>query len=282
MTIKKAQQPNNEWLIACYLQDGTHHGWYTARGTLSYYSGKAQRFTSKQAADNRLVRLELEWPTVYIWLAEEAPTVDIDARTGEPPLDDPTTTGSDNSSDMATIGRVYADSVPPVSDKRQTHVVKSAARTGPTREATRRDEASTGKQGEPMTVKKKPTNDAADEPKPKVASLAAKGKPAVKGKPTLRTAARKQPASKTKAAGKSNGATTHPCLCGCGNKTKNYFLRGHIKRFRMHLRAIKAGVSTPEKLFGKKLAEAMGPWKKNKAGGLIPAVNSYANIQAAL
>lgn len=71
------------------------------------------------------------------------------------------------------------------------------------------------------------------------------------------------------------------CLCGCKKPTANFFLRGHIKRFRSQLEAVKAGTTKPESAFGAELAKAMGPWKP-VGKGFKPTTTDYVKLRAAV
>lgn len=233
---------DRQFLVACYLEDGSHHGWHTVRGTLSFLSSSALRFSSKQAADNRIVRLEATWPTAYMWCAEREPKYDIDVRTGQR-LD------GAGGARLDTINRQPLESSLPQTDGLPVQ------------------------QGESMPVKKKivkPATKVSPVPKMKLRTTSAKGKTA---------------ASKAATAAASNGASRTsrlPCLCNCGELSTNYLLRGHWKKIKGYLNEIKAGSAKPEKLFGAKIAKAMGPWVANRGGGMKPATTDYAKIRANL
>lgn len=110
-------------------------------------------------------------------------------------------------------------------------------------------------------------------------------KPAAKAatpvpKMKLRTTAAAK-VKKATAVAASNG-TRLPCLCNCGELSTNFLLRGHWKKVKGYLAAVKAGDAKPEKLFGAKIARAMGPWSPTRGGGQIPKTTDYARIRANL
>ena len=118
-------------------------------------------------------------------------------------------------------------------------------------------------------------------------------KPATKAAPVPKMQLRTTSAKAKKGAGKtaasraaSNGASRAkrlPCLCGCGELSSNYLLRGHWKKVANILSAIKAGDVKPEKAFGsKQLAAAYGPWTATRGGGFIPKTKDYAKVRANL
>lgn len=133
-------------------------------------------------------------------------------------------------------------------------------------------------------------------PKSKPAARAkAKAKPAAKAKPTRKAVAQpvaKLPKKKAKkkdremSARKSamsrkglslSGRKLRSCLCGCGGKTADFFMRGHVNRLRGWLKELAQGGGKPTDYMSAELAKALGPWTP-KGKGVVPS-KSYVDLR---
>lgn len=267
--MKQTEDREDKWLVACFDVDGLHQGWLTNGSTLSYWSSKALRFSSKQAADNRIVRLELTWPMSYIWCAEKAPKHDIDARTG------------------LRLGTVYVASDVGVVASVDTGaaVQLDTIKTQPLKSVTASNRP-TGQQrqdkGDSMPVVKKTTKTLKTTTKTKKPAVAVPVEVKAVPKMKMRTTAAAK-AKSAKAAASNDASGRLSCICGCGELSTNFLKRGHFKRIIGYIRDIKAGTIKPEKAFGsKQLAAAWGPWTATKAGGFTTKTNDYAKVRANL
>ena len=59
------------------------------------------------------------------------------------------------------------------------------------------------------------------------------------------------------------------CLCGCGNITRSFFVRGHVRKFHAALAEIARGESTPDDLMTEEMVKRLGPWVP-EGKGLVP------------
>jgi len=247
----------HEFVIAAYDHDGSLAGLATSinslvGGQLVY---RAERFATREHAERRLPVVEKSWSADYLWCVEPAPAQD------------------------EVGGKQAATDKRPTLDKRPHDMPVSAA-SAVAASAEDSSQRSTDDRGANMTVKGK-TKAAKGKAKDKKTARAEKSAPAPKlGKPVMRTTA-----AKTVSAANGDGGRPRVglCLCNCGELSSNWLKRGHWRRFEAQLRRIKNGEAAPEKLFGAKIAKAMGPWVAvGKLGGKKPKTVNYEVIREAL
>ena len=269
--------PSTAWLLAQFTDEGVRRGWITSIASTSCYSRKAIHFLSRQHAINHILIAEYAWRGYhYLYVAEQVP-LDVDSRTWRRRSgggrDDERL---DSDDDMRLRSAACHSAVPAITQRAQRRLGERAKIVN--NEATivaKGDSAFMAIKGSKKTSKPTSKKKAATK-----ATTTATTKPLAK-KPVFRTT--------SKAPFKNSHKEGGVCLCGsvtkgnCGEPAFRFIRRGHGMQRRAALAAIKAGVTTPEKAFGAKIARAMGPWSSvGKKGGLKPATVDYSEIRAAL
>lgn len=258
------------WVLAQFTFDGTRRGWITSIASTTCYSRKALHFPSRQNAINHMATAEYAWRGHdYLYAAELVP-LDVDARTWR--------RGSsrellDSDDDMRLRSAACHPAVPssPATSQRSGRRGKAeTVNDEATIVVAKGDSASM-----PIKTGSKVVKKSASKSKSKSSNPLSK-------KPVFRTTSKKAPFKNTSPEG-------GVCLCGsatkgnCGEPAFRFIRRGHGMQRRAALDAVKAGITTPEKAFGAKIARAMGPWRSvGKKGGAAPATTDYSKIRAAL
>lgn len=242
------------WGLAAYNLDGTFVGWATSINSLVSNPSRAQRLTL-EAASRRIPDMERAWRGYSrLWVEQKLPLEAVGLDTVK--------AGSVRLAAHPHTPARPVETCTPASPVESEAVVLKAKMKG----------VAKGKAAKPTDGKVKPAANGKDS--------TAK---AMKRKPALRTTSSKASARVKSASSAASTNGGGPCLCACGAQVKKWLLRGHITRVRSSLAAIRRGDTTPEKVFGKKLAAAYGPWKAvGKLGGQVPATTNFDKVRAAL
>lgn len=276
-----SSSPETAWLLAQFTDDGKRRGWITSISSTTCYSRKALHFSSRQLAINHMPTAEYAWRGYdYLYVAEQVP-LDVDSRTwkrrrSSEQLAREEHEQLDSDDDMRLRSATCDPTVPSTSPRRQQRD-KAATVNDATIVVAKGDSAS-------MPIKKTGSKPTSKKSSKKSASESKSPNPLSK-KPVFRTTAKSK---SSKSPFQNDSGEGGVCLCGsatkgnCGEPAFRFIRRGHGMQRRAALDAVKAGITTPEKAFGKAISRAMGPWKSTKAGGAVPATTDYSRIRAVL